>query len=80
MRPPMSLRGNLHQQLGCDLSDDGLQVVVDGMGQTSVPGVYAAGDMVSPMAAVIAAAASGTLAAGALNHEFVMSTPRQDPR
>ncbi len=76
MRPPMSLRGDLHQQLGCDLSDDGLQVVVDGVGQTSVPGVYAAGDMVSPMAAVIAAAASGALAAGALNHDFVMSTPR----
>ena len=79
VRPPMSLRGNLHQQLGCSLSDDGLQVVVDAMGQTSVPGVYAAGDMVSPMAAVIAAAASGTLAAGALNHEFVMNAPRQDP-
>ena len=75
LRPPMSLRGGLHEQLGCALSDDGLQVVVDEMGHTSVPGVYAAGDMVSPMAAVIAAAASGSRAAGALNHEFVMSTP-----
>ena len=75
LRPPMSLRGDLHTQLGCALSPDGLQVVVDEAGQTSVPGVYAAGDMVSPLAAVMAAAASGSRAAGALNHEFVMSTP-----
>ncbi len=80
MRPPMSLRGNLHKQLGCALSDDGLQVVVDEAGQTSVQGVYAAGDMVSPMAAVIMAAASGAKAAGALNHEFVMAAPRPEPR
>lgn len=80
MRPSVSLRGKLHKQLGCTLSDDGAQVVVNGTGQTSVPGVYAAGDMANPMPSVIVAAASGALAAGALNHEFVMSTPRQDPR
>ena len=80
MRPAMSLRGDLHEQLGCALSDDGLQVAVDEAGQTSVPGVYAAGDMVSPVAAVIAAAASGAKAAGALNHEFVMAVPRPEPR
>ncbi len=80
MRPLMSLRSNLHKQLGCALSDDGLQVVVDEAGQTSVQGVYAAGDMVSPMAAVIMAAASGAKAAGALNHEFVMAAPRPEPR
>ena len=74
MRSPMSLKGDLHEQLGCDLQD-GLQVVVDKMGQTSVPGVYAAGDMVSPMAAVIMAAASGAKAASMLNHELVMEAP-----
>ena len=74
MRPPMSLKGDLHEQLGCTLSEDGLQVVVDGMGQTSVPGVYAAGD-IATMHAVIMAAASGTKAAGALNHEFVTEAP-----
>ena len=76
MRPPLSLQGDLHLQLGCALDDNGLYIVVDPMGQTSVPGVYAAGDIVSPMHAVIAAAASGTRAAGMLNHEFVMSTPK----
>ena len=76
MRPRLSLRGDLHLQLGCALDDNGLYIVVDPMGQTSVPGVYAAGDVVSPMHAVIAAAAGGTKAAGMLNHEFVMSTPK----
>ncbi len=73
MRARLSLRGNLHRQLGCELSSDGAQVVVDEMGRTSVQGVYAAGDMVSPMHAVIAAAASGTKTAAMLNHEFFMS-------
>lgn len=59
MRPPISLRGDLHEQLGCILSDDSFQVVVNEIGQTSVPGVYAAGDMVSPMPEVSMAAASG---------------------
>ena len=80
MRPPMSLRGGMPQQLGCTLSADGLQVVVDEMGQTSVPGVYAAGDIVSRMHAVIVAAASGTKAAAMINHELVMQTPRPNPQ
>lgn len=78
MRPPMSLRGDLPQQLGCTLSADGLRVVVDEMGRTSVPGVYVAGDMANPMHAVIVAAASGTKAAAMMNHEFIMEMPRPD--
>lgn len=80
MRPPQRLRGDLHEQLGCALNGDGSYVVADEMGRTNVPGVYAAGDMVSPMAAVIVAAASGTKAAAMLNHEFVMATPRPEPK
>ncbi len=76
MRPPMRLRGDLLQQLGCTLSSDGLKVVVDEMGKTSVPGVYAAGDIINPMHAVIIAAASGTKAAAMLNHELIMEAPR----
>lgn len=73
MHPPQSLRGDLAQQLGCALSEDGLRVVVDETGQTSVPGVYAAGDMVSPMHALVMAAASGTKAAAMLNRDFVLT-------
>ena len=72
MGAPLSLRGDLHTQLGCTLSDDGAQVVVDEMGQTSVPGVYAAGDMVSPMHAVILAAASGMKAGAMLNNGMII--------
>lgn len=78
MRSPLRLRGNLHEQLGCALSDDRSRVVADEMGRTSVPGVYAAGDMVYPMHAVIIAAASGSKAAGMLNHELVMEAPRPE--
>ena len=75
MGATLSLRGNLHAQLGCTLSDDGTQVVVDETGQTSVPGVYAAGDMVSPVHAVVLAAASGMQAGAMLNHGLIMETP-----
>ncbi|HEX3732267.1 MAG TPA: NAD(P)/FAD-dependent oxidoreductase, partial [Mycobacteriales bacterium] len=61
-------RSSLPEQLGCVAFDDRL-IEVDESGQTSVSGVYAAGDMARratvpiPQAAVIAAAASGTIAA-----------------
>jgi thioredoxin reductase len=59
------------EQLGLTLNPSGC-VEVDAMGRTSVPGVHAAGDMAHvatlpmPMASVVAAAASGQVAAGAL--------------
>lgn len=57
-------------QLGLELSETGA-VVVDAFGRTSVPGVYAAGDMAQgpglpmPMASVLAAASGGLVAAAA---------------
>ncbi len=51
---PLRLRGSLAEQLGLVLTDAGL-VEVDGHGGTSVPGVYAAGDVaVSPQQVAIA--------------------------
>lgn len=58
------------EQLGLELSPVGA-VVVDAMGRTSLPGVYAAGDMAQgpglpqPMASVLVAAAAGQIAAAA---------------
>ena len=46
--------------------DTGL-VVVDGFGQTSVPGVWAAGNVVTPTAQVITAAGAGSATAIAIN-------------
>ncbi|TCO49852.1 NAD(P)/FAD-dependent oxidoreductase [Actinocrispum wychmicini] len=69
-------RSGLPAQLGCATFPDGTLEVND-FGLTSVPGIYAAGDMArrasqpGPMAAVIAAAASGTIAAVALDKDLL---------
>ena len=51
-------------------------IPVDAMGLTSVPGVYAAGNVVDPMAQVITSASQGLMAAAALNAELVMEEAR----
>lgn len=54
-------RTRLAGQLGCRLTDEGY-VAVDEQGATSVPGVYAAGDLVPGLQLVSVAAASGVVA------------------
>lgn len=56
--------------LGCAVDADGW-VAVDPTGRTSVPGVWAAGNVVDPRAQVITAAGAGSAAAIALNAELV---------
>ncbi|MFE3451638.1 NAD(P)/FAD-dependent oxidoreductase [Nonomuraea sp. NPDC059194] len=69
-------RSDLAARLGCAIFSDGC-VEVNEFGQTSVPGVYAAGDMARratvpvPLAAVIAAAASGTVAAAVIDQDLL---------
>jgi thioredoxin reductase len=58
----------LAEQLGCAMSEAGL-IEVDELGRTTVPRVYAAGDAASPVHQAIVAAASGTRAALAANHD-----------
>jgi thioredoxin reductase len=77
MRPPHQQRSTLAAQLGCAMSDDGLYVKVDAKGETSVAGIYAAGDMTGPMHAVSSAVASGTLAGAMLNHTLVFEEAKQ---
>jgi thioredoxin reductase len=61
---------NLLVGLGCDVDGDGW-ASVDGTGRTSVPGVWAAGNVVDPRAQVITAAGAGSAAAIALNADLV---------
>jgi len=56
--------------LGCDV-DANTWAVVDSTGRTSVPGVWAAGNVVDPRAQVITAAGAGSAAAIALNADLV---------
>jgi thioredoxin reductase len=56
--------------LGCATDDDGW-VTTDPTGRTSVPGVWAAGNVVDPRAQVITAAGAGSAAAIALNADLV---------
>lgn len=60
----------LLESLGCERDDAGW-VRVDAWGATSVPGVYAAGNVVDPMAQVVSAAAAGAKAAVGLHAGLV---------
>jgi thioredoxin reductase len=77
---PLRQRSDLPTQLGCQILDDGA-VEINDLGQTSVPGVYAAGDMARrpalPLAGaqVVLAAAEGTLAAIVIDQELLFTQP-----
>jgi thioredoxin reductase len=55
--------------LGCEVDDDGW-VTTDATGRTSMPGVWAAGNVVDPRGQVITAAGAGSAAAIALNADL----------
>jgi thioredoxin reductase len=68
-------RTDLAVKLGCELADLGPitgLIKVDETGQTSVPGVYAAGDVTPQMPQVAFAVASGTRVGTMINHALVM--------
>lgn len=60
-------RNELAEQLGCAITDEG-SVAVDDSGRTSVPGVYAAGDLTPGIQFVQIAAAKGAMAGTAAAH------------
>ncbi|GHF30990.1 thioredoxin reductase [Deinococcus metalli] len=60
----------LAHALGCAVNDRG-RVIVDELGQTSVPGVWAAGDMTGAPQYVVSAAAAGMQAATCINTSLI---------
>ncbi len=62
-------RTDLAVSLGCRLDDEGY-VTVDGQGQTSVEGVYAAGDLTPGLQLSLVAAASGVVAGVGAAHSM----------
>jgi thioredoxin reductase len=77
LHAPTRQRSDLPRQLGCTLGEDG-SVLVGDFGQTSVPGVFAAGDMARrpsmpvPGAQVVIAAAEGAITAVAIDQELFL--------
>jgi thioredoxin reductase len=63
-------RDELLTGLGCATGDDG-RVLTDPTGRTSIPGLWAAGNVVDPRAQVVTAAGMGSAAAIALNADLV---------
>ena len=70
--PPQRQRSGLAEALGCEIVAMGPAAEVVKADpvtkETSVPGVYAAGDAGTPMQSIVMASASGTAAAAFLNH------------
>ena len=69
---------DLGTQLGCDRDDEG-HIVVDAHGQTSVPSVFAAGDITPGPQLAIAAAAAGATAALAIHKSLVPEERKLTP-
>jgi thioredoxin reductase len=63
-------RDELLRGLGCEIGDDGW-VRTDATGRTSVPGVWAAGNVMDPRAQVVTAAGMGSVAAIAMNTDLL---------
>ncbi|MBA3471164.1 MAG: NAD(P)/FAD-dependent oxidoreductase [Herpetosiphonaceae bacterium] len=73
-RPRQHQASDLARQLGCELHTPipGTEIIqVDPMGQTTVHGVYAAGDAATMMQQAIVAASAGMVAASMLNRELL---------
>ena len=67
--PPQRQRSILAESLGCEIVAMGPVAKTDRLtGETSVPGVYAAGDTGTPLQSVALAASSGASASAFLNH------------
>lgn len=71
---PLRRRGLLPERLGLALTDDGL-VAVDTFARTSVPGVYAAGDLAVAPQQVALALGSGHLAGVVATRELLFGRP-----
>jgi thioredoxin reductase len=75
---PLRRRGDLPERLGLSLTEQGL-VEVDALGQTSVPGVYAAGDVAVAPQQVAVALGSGHLTGVAVVRELLLGRPARTP-
>ena len=71
---PLRQRGRLAEALNLELTDEGL-IAVDALGHTSVPGVYAAGDVAVAPQQVAIAMGSGHTAGLVAVRELLLGSP-----
>lgn len=78
--PQTAPSNDLGAMLGCETKDGptGPYLAVDGMQATSVPGVFAAGDLASPMANATLAAAAGVVAGTAAHRSLIFDPDLAD--
>lgn len=69
LRPGIQ-HSNLYEMLGCSLTEAGF-LKVDDFKRTTMEGVYAAGDNMSPMRSVAAAVAAGNTAGAFINNDLI---------
>ena len=74
VQAPLRRRGRLPESLGLALTDHDL-VAVDSLGRTSLPGVYAAGDLAVAPQQVAIALGSGHLAGVVATRELLLGRP-----
>lgn len=77
-RPPQR-QVPLVRSLGVELDPNGYVRVDEMRRETSIPGIYAAGDLLTPGQSAILAAASGMQAGAMLNHELTIASVLQGP-
>lgn len=75
-RVPFRHHTDIATQLGCALTKNGLIQATE-FGETTVPGVFAAGDATSPFRQVALAVASGSKAGAWMNREMIEEDIRQ---
>ncbi|MDQ3897406.1 MAG: NAD(P)/FAD-dependent oxidoreductase [Actinomycetota bacterium] len=79
--PRFVARADVLSSLGLEAAEHplgvGTYVASDPTGLTGVPGVWVAGNVADPMSQVIGAAASGTVAAAAINADLVLEDVRR---
>jgi thioredoxin reductase len=75
---PLRRRGQLAERLGLELTDEGF-VAVDALAHTSVPGVYAAGDLAVAPQQVAVAIGSGHTAGLVAARELLLGRPARAP-
>lgn len=79
-RPSQQQRSPLAASLGCKIGATGYVETAPPFGTTSVPGVFAVGDMTNPMQSLIAASASGSFAASGVQHTLAEEDFTRDLR